>query len=224
MSLPRNSPVLIILSTITCHLLLIPGIKPCSSVRPAVQLIPLVPFIRLRRSGRCEWQLDIAQSQLGRYVHDHSCQPGSTDRHAGFYLLPPNHAPSAKPGAPLLLGPYVGRPACIIIQTQAGKGVCADAYVNNETVMVDDVESYPGHIGTWHDPLPSIKLSVVFPSPESKTGMDNRIISVHMGSSRYQSRYIIIPMSAADSLSLRRRHAIRDRCAPPNTHRDDRRA
>lgn len=67
----------------------------------------------------------------------------------GFYLLPPHHQPSTLPGAPLLLGPYVGRPACIIIQTKSGSGVCADAYVGDKTVVVEDVEAYPGHIGEF---------------------------------------------------------------------------
>lgn len=45
------------------------------------------------------------------------------------------------------MGPFCGRPACQVIQTKPGKGVCADAYLKNETLVVGDVHTYPGHIG-----------------------------------------------------------------------------
>ncbi|TFK53565.1 GAF domain-like protein [Heliocybe sulcata] len=48
----------------------------------------------------------------------------------------------------LLLGPFCGKPACQFINTAPGKarGVCADAYLRRETIVVPDVEQYPGHI------------------------------------------------------------------------------
>ena len=48
----------------------------------------------------------------------------------------------------LLLGPFCGKPACQFIQTAPGKakGVCADAYVQAKTIVVPDVDLYPGHI------------------------------------------------------------------------------
>lgn len=54
---------------------------------------------------------------------------------AGFYLL--------KDGE-LVLGPFQGRPACVRIAL--GKGVCGTAAQRRETVIVDDVEKFPGHI------------------------------------------------------------------------------
>ncbi|KAG8732815.1 hypothetical protein FRC10_000601 [Ceratobasidium sp. 414] len=36
--------------------------------------------------------------------------------------------------------------SCQFIRAQTGKGVCADAYVTRKTVLVQDVNSYPGHI------------------------------------------------------------------------------
>lgn len=63
---------------------------------------------------------------------------------AGFYIHPPES--SATTPSPLLLGPFCGRPACQIIQTQAGKGVCADSFVGEKTLVVVDVHAYPGHI------------------------------------------------------------------------------
>ncbi|KAH9920165.1 GAF domain-like protein [Fomitopsis serialis] len=48
----------------------------------------------------------------------------------------------------LLLGPFCGKPACQFINTTPGKarGVCADAYLTRKTVLVGDVDAYPGHI------------------------------------------------------------------------------
>ncbi|KAJ6629457.1 GAF domain-like protein [Mycena sp. CBHHK59/15] len=48
----------------------------------------------------------------------------------------------------LLLGPFNGKPACQYISTAHGKarGVCADSFLQERTIVVPDVESYPGHI------------------------------------------------------------------------------
>ncbi len=54
---------------------------------------------------------------------------------AGFYLLR---------GEALVLGPFMGRPACVRIPL--GKGVCGTAAVRGETVVVPDVHAFPGHI------------------------------------------------------------------------------
>jgi GAF domain-containing protein len=44
----------------------------------------------------------------------------------------------------LLLGPFQGPAACTRIQK--GKGVCGTCWERNETVVVPDVEEFPGHI------------------------------------------------------------------------------
>jgi L-methionine (R)-S-oxide reductase len=54
---------------------------------------------------------------------------------AGFYFLR---------GAELVLGPFQGRPACTRIA--AGKGVCGTAAAERRSVLVPDVEAFPGHI------------------------------------------------------------------------------
>jgi L-methionine (R)-S-oxide reductase len=54
---------------------------------------------------------------------------------AGFYLY--------KSGE-LVLGPFQGKPACVRIAL--GKGVCGTAAANRETVRVEDVHQFPGHI------------------------------------------------------------------------------
>jgi L-methionine (R)-S-oxide reductase len=54
---------------------------------------------------------------------------------AGVYLL--------KDGE-LVLGPFQGQPACVRIAL--GKGVCGTAAQQRETVLVDNVHDFPGHI------------------------------------------------------------------------------
>ncbi|ABC64708.1 GAF domain-containing protein [Erythrobacter litoralis] len=44
----------------------------------------------------------------------------------------------------LVLGPFVGRPACIRIPI--GQGVCGAAASSGETQLVEDVHAFPGHI------------------------------------------------------------------------------
>jgi putative methionine-R-sulfoxide reductase with GAF domain/alkylhydroperoxidase family enzyme len=54
---------------------------------------------------------------------------------AGFYL---------RRGNELVLGPFQGKPACLRIAI--GSGVCGDAAARGETVLVADVDQFPGHI------------------------------------------------------------------------------
>ena len=55
---------------------------------------------------------------------------------AGFYFP----APSGE----LVLGPFNGRPACT--RLPAGRGVCGAAFTRGETIVVDDVHAFDGHI------------------------------------------------------------------------------
>ncbi|KAF8511821.1 GAF domain-like protein [Hysterangium stoloniferum] len=78
---------------------------------------------------------------------------GATDRAvnwSGFYLeasmFPSAISEKSTAQGLLLLGPFSGKPACQFIRAQAGKGVCADAFVSQKTVIVENVEAYPGHI------------------------------------------------------------------------------
>jgi GAF domain-containing protein len=54
---------------------------------------------------------------------------------AGFYF---------RRGAELVLGPFQGRPACVRIPI--GTGVCGTAAARAATVLVPDVDDFPGHI------------------------------------------------------------------------------
>lgn len=44
----------------------------------------------------------------------------------------------------LVLGPFQGKPACTRIAH--GRGVCGTAFARGETVLVADVQAFPGHI------------------------------------------------------------------------------
>ena len=54
---------------------------------------------------------------------------------AGFYLMEQGR---------LVLGPFQGKPACIEIPLN--KGVCGAAASSGETVLVENVHEFPGHI------------------------------------------------------------------------------
>ncbi len=53
----------------------------------------------------------------------------------GFYLVKEDE---------LVLGPFQGPVACTRIQK--GRGVCGTSWEKGETLVVDDVEQFPGHI------------------------------------------------------------------------------
>lgn len=57
----------------------------------------------------------------------------------GFYVVE---------GAQLVLGPFQGDVACFRILS--GRGVCGTAWDRGETIVVDDVETFPGHIACSH--------------------------------------------------------------------------
>jgi GAF domain-containing protein len=44
----------------------------------------------------------------------------------------------------LVLGPFQGPPACVRIQK--GKGVCGNAWLQGKSIIVPDVDKFPGHI------------------------------------------------------------------------------
>lgn len=54
---------------------------------------------------------------------------------AGFYFLKADE---------LIIGPFQGKPACVRIAL--GKGVCGTAAARRTTIVVPDVDAFPGHI------------------------------------------------------------------------------
>ena len=65
----------------------------------------------------------------------------------GFYLVK---------GDELVLGPFQGPIACTRIKK--GKGVCGTAWEKGKTILVPDVEQFPGHIACSSDSRSEIVL------------------------------------------------------------------
>ena len=68
----------------------------------------------------------------------------------GFYLVEGNE---------LVLGPFQGPIACTRIAK--GKGVCGTSWERNETLVVPDVDAFPGHIACSSDSKSEIVVPVV---------------------------------------------------------------
>ena len=68
----------------------------------------------------------------------------------GFYFL--------KNGE-LVLGPFQGKPACVRIKL--GKGVCGTSAAKKETLIVPDVNEFPGHIFCDPDSKSEIVIPIV---------------------------------------------------------------
>ena len=67
----------------------------------------------------------------------------------GFYL---------SNGSELVVGPFQGPVACTRIPF--GKGVCGHAFSTEETVIVPDVEQFPGHIACSSDSRSEIVIPI----------------------------------------------------------------
>ena len=67
----------------------------------------------------------------------------------GFYRVAGNE---------LILGPFQGPVACMRIPF--GRGVCGTAWARNETVVVPDVEAFPGHLACSSDSRSEIVVPV----------------------------------------------------------------
>ncbi|MCH5583564.1 GAF domain-containing protein [Shimazuella sp. AN120528] len=68
----------------------------------------------------------------------------------GFYLMKQNE---------LVLGPFMGKPACVRINV--GKGVCGTAVAEKQTQVVADVHQFPGHIACDADSRSEIVIPLV---------------------------------------------------------------
>lgn len=96
-----------------------------------------------------EKNYELVKKQLQALIHDEKNQIANLSNATallnqflnrinwvGFYLLDTNQE--------LVLGPFQGLPACIRIPV--GKGVCGTAALKMETIRVEDVNQFPGHI------------------------------------------------------------------------------
>jgi len=69
---------------------------------------------------------------------------------AGFYLHKNDE---------LVLGPFQGKPACVRIAM--GKGVCGTAAQQRQTILVDNVHEFPGHIACDSESNSEIVLPLI---------------------------------------------------------------
>lgn len=67
----------------------------------------------------------------------------------GFYFLKENH---------LYLGPFQGPPACMKLELT--KGVCATAVKQKQTIIVENVHNFPGHVACDKRPNSEIVVPV----------------------------------------------------------------
>jgi len=76
----------------------------------------------------------------------------------------------------LLLGPFCGKPACqfINITPTKARGVCADALLQRKTVLVPNVELYPGHIACDGD----TKSEIVCPLILKRGDQEGKVLGV----------------------------------------------
>ena len=84
-------------------------------------------------AGLCEGERDAVANAANLAALIFNGLPGLN--WAGFYF--------ARDGG-LVLGPFQGKPACIRIAI--GRGVCGTAAESRQSVVVADVEAFPGHI------------------------------------------------------------------------------
>jgi L-methionine (R)-S-oxide reductase len=102
----------------------------------------------------------------------------------GFYLdsclFPPNSShPSAlqdDTSRILLLGPFCGKPACQYIKAKKGGGVCSDSYLARKSLVVPDVEAYPGHIACDGNTRSEIVLPMKLRRRNPDTAEDEEIV------------------------------------------------
>lgn len=96
------------------------------------------PEVRYREalaqlSALCEPSEDLVCNLANASALLRDCIPAAS--WVGFYL---------RRGQELVLGPFQGKVACTRIAW--GRGVCGTAAAKGETVLVPDVEAFPGHI------------------------------------------------------------------------------
>lgn len=79
--------------------------------------------------------------------------PSSAVNWSGFYVLDRQNQNQ------LILGPFQGKVACQTISI--GKGVCGGVAASGKTLLVDDVEAFPGHIACDGDSKSEIVVPII---------------------------------------------------------------
>ncbi len=73
-------------------------------------------------------------------------------------------------GDRLVVGPYIGTVGCL--QIEIGRGVCGTAAARKETIIVPDVEAFPGHIACDARSKSEIVVPVFAPDGELVAVLD----------------------------------------------------
>jgi GAF domain-containing protein len=102
---------------------------------------------------------------------------------AGFYRVQ---------SAELVLGPFIGKPACIRIPS--GQGVCGTAAATGETQLVADVRAFPGHIACDADSRSELVVPVK---------RDGLVIAVIDLDSPEAARFAIEDAAGIEALAVR---------------------
>lgn len=105
--------------------------------------------------GQRNWVANTANTASLLWHLYHSLPaPSSAVNWSGFYVLDPTD-----PANRLVLGPFMGKVACQTIRI--GKGVCgAAAEGSGRTVLVKDVDTFPGHIACDGDSKSEIVVAI----------------------------------------------------------------
>ncbi|KUJ18027.1 GAF domain-like protein [Mollisia scopiformis] len=105
--------------------------------------------------GQRNWEISNLANAASLLWHAYKSLPSPSKdvNWAGFYVLDPIVSNQ------LILGPFQGKVACQTIKF--GKGVCGTAAERKETVLVEDVEEFPGHIACDGDSKSEIVVPIL---------------------------------------------------------------
>lgn len=99
----------------------------------------------------------------------------------GFYLVKNNQ---------LILGPFQGPVACTTIQL--GKGVCGASWQQAATIIVENVNDYPGHIACSSASLSEIVIPII---------LNNEVVAVLDVDSEYLAHFDEIDKNYLEELA-----------------------
>ncbi|KAF8467342.1 GAF domain nucleotide-binding protein [Kalaharituber pfeilii] len=104
--------------------------------------------------GQQNWVCNLANTaSLIWHAHKSMSFPSNQTNWAGFYVLDPSKKDQ------LILGPFMGKVACQTIRF--GQGVCGKAMEARKTIIVPDVNAFPGHIACDGDTKSEIVVPII---------------------------------------------------------------
>lgn len=99
----------------------------------------------------------------------------------GFYLMREGQ---------LVLGPFQGNPACTRIKV--GEGVCGTSVSERKTMIVEDVDAFPGHIACDSASRSEVVVPVIY---------DDRVIAVLDCDSPHLNRFKDVEAEALEAVA-----------------------